>query len=229
MTITFITALLDLHENRPDDKSIEKRIHFFNKLQESGIYFHLFLSPEYKDKITLKNGIIEYISLEDLDTYHMAPSSDLPEIRNTIKDSRNFMILMNAKIELVYKAIMSGKHDTYHYAWIDFNIAHVFKQTEDTILYLTNLKVEDDKCLYIPGCWDKNPYFGFDRINWRFCGGFFLGDKESVLEFYKLYMHVFPTMSKLSWEVNVWAYMEMFNWCPNWYLADHNDSILKLK
>ena len=44
MTITFITALLDLRENHPDDKSLEKRINFFNQLQESGIYFHLFLT-----------------------------------------------------------------------------------------------------------------------------------------------------------------------------------------
>ena len=227
MTITFITALLDLHEVR--DKSVEKRIHFFNQLQDSCIYFHLFLSPEYKDKITLKNGIIEYISLEDLDTYHMAPSTELPENLNMIKDTRNFMIIINAKIELVYKAIISGKHNTTHYAWIDFNIAHVFKQTEDTLLYLKNLKVEDDKCLYIPGCWDKNPYFGFDSPNWRFCGGFFLGDKDSILEFYNLYSSIFPKMPKLSWEVNVWAYMELFNWYPNWYLADHNDSIVKLK
>jgi hypothetical protein len=224
MSITFVSALLNLYEDRPEDKSLEKRITFFNELQESGIYIHLFLSPEYKDKIILKNGVIEYISLEDLDTYHIAPSG-LPYIRQTSHDTRNFMILMNAKTEFVYRAMKS--RDTSYYAWIDFNITHVFKQ-KNTILYLKNLKILTDKCLYIPGCLDKNPYFGFDHVNWRFCGGFFLGDKESILHFYHLHKEIFPTIPKLSWEVNVWAYMENFNWKNNWYAANHNDSIIKI-
>jgi len=222
--ITYVTALIDLYETRPDDKTIEKYVEHFNKLQETGIYFHLFLSPTYKDKIVLKNGLIEYISLEELDTYKNAPQG-IPENRNMIKDTRNFMIVINAKTEFVYRAIMSGKHDTDHYAWIDFGISHVFKR-EDTFLYLKNLKIEN-KCLYIPGCHVKGKT-GFDHINWRFCGGFFIGDKESLLNFHQLHQFIFPTIPKLSWEVNVWAYMENFNWDSGWYLADHNDSIVRL-
>ena len=225
MTITFITALLDLNEDRPDDKSLEKRIKFFNQLQESGIYFHLFLSPIYKDKITLKNGIIEYISLEELDTYKISPIG-IPENRQISHDTRNFMILMNAKTELVYKAI---KHNnTSHYAWIDFNISHIFKQPGIYKHFLSSTFKFFKYNNVSSGCLNKNLNFGFDRVNWRFCGGFFLGDKDSIIEFYKLHKIVFQSMPILSWEVNVWAYMENFEWNPNWYLADHNDSIIKI-
>jgi len=43
-----------------------------------------------------------------------------------------------------------------------------------------------------------------------------------------LHKEIFPTIPKLSWEVNVWAYMENFNWTNDWYVADHNDSIIKI-
>jgi hypothetical protein len=89
--------------------------------------------------------------------------------------------------------------------------------------------------LTIPGCWGKLPSDdvarAFDFIHWRFCGGFFLGDRDSIVQFYDLYREYFVEFLKeshrLVWEVNFWAWLEATcDWKPNWYLAEHDDSIL---
>lgn len=225
MQITYVTALIDLEEHRPVDKSFERYIHLFNLLQTSGIRIHLFLSPSYRGKITLQNGIIEYIRLQDLDTYRIAPNG-LPENRNELHDTRNFLILMNAKTELIRRAIKSRMHSTTHYAWIDFGICQVLRTPELTLKTLcdTNLPA---RCLYIPGCWET-PGSVFSYVNWRFCGGFFVGDKESLLDFAGRMLNVLPTLPNLAWEVNTWAHLEALGWKPTWYKADHNDSMLNI-
>lgn len=224
MQTTFVTAFLDLEEDRPVDKSIERCFEMFSLLQASGIRFHLFLSPRYRGRVHLQNGIIEYIHLRDLDTACVAPQG-LPEHRNALHDTRNFLLLMNAKTELVRRAIASQMHTTTHFAWIDFAICHVFRTPALTLQTLSHPTTFPERCLYIPGCWTANPRT-LSPVNWRFCGGFFLGDKESCLDFAKRALDVLPTLSHLSWEVNVWAHLESLGWTPTWYKADHNDSIL---
>jgi hypothetical protein len=223
--ITFVTAFIDLQDESNTYRSPEKRIEFFKKLNDTGIRLHVFISPEHRDKIAVTNGVIETIELEDLDTYHLSPGG-LPDNRMGGKDTRNFLILMNSKIELVNRAIDSGKHSSTHYAWIDFNIFHVLTDAAtDQFKRLSDAKYPAT-CMYVPGCWDKQ--VTLDSINWRFCGGFFLGDIESMRSFYELHCKEYPTMPKLTWEVNTWAYLESLGWQCDWYLGDHNDSILNI-
>ena len=88
--------------------------------------------------------------------------------------------------------------------------------------------------LAFPGCWQKglgNPISG---VCWRFCGGFFLGDRESLIKWSALYRAHFPTLVKsygLLWEVNTWTLLEQLNdpaFRPHWFKADHNDSIIRV-
>lgn len=227
MTVTFVSAFLNLNENRPVDKSVERHIELFNSLQSTGIRFHLFLSPEYRGRVALQNGVIEYVRLEDLETYKNAPNG-LPEHRNADHDTRNFLILMNSKTELVRRAIQSYMHESDHYAWIDFGIAYIFRTPQVANRHLLEISNTDypNTCLYVPGCWDSRTSF-LERVSWRFCGGFFLGDKASILEMNKLHSTHFKALPHLSWEVNVWAWLEAnANFTPSWYKADHDDSIL---
>jgi hypothetical protein len=225
MNVTFVTAFIDLQDESNTYRSPEKRIEFFKKLNDTGIRLHVFISPEHRDKIHLTNGIVETIYLEDLDTYHLSPVG-LPDIRNEIKDTENFLILINSKIELVNRAINSGKHSSSHYAWIDFNIFHVLTEQSVSQLNVLSGARYPPRCMYIPGCWDTQVLW--DSINWRFCGGFFLGDIESLRSFYELQCREYPNMPKLTWEVNTWAYLESLGWQCDWYLADHNDSMLNI-
>ena len=66
--ITFVTAFLNLREDRSKDKSVDRCFQLFESIQKTGIRLHVFVSPEYRDRIRLTNGVVEVISLEDLDT-----------------------------------------------------------------------------------------------------------------------------------------------------------------
>jgi hypothetical protein len=111
---------------------------------------------------------------------------------------------------------------------------------QDTVRFQNQLRFIS-KCnlapsfLAIPGCWDAmkpadvDKYL--DQIHWRFCGGFFIGDRDSVLELCDLVRQMLPffikNYRKLTWEVNFWAFLETIGgWTPAWYKADHNESIL---
>ena len=225
MNVTFVTALIDVHDEvNLIRMSLEQRIGFFNRLNNTGVRLHVFVSPEHRDKINVTNGVIETISLEDLHTYAISPGG-LPDIRLEGKDTRNFLIMINSKIELVNRAIESGKHQSTHYAWIDFNIYHVLRDpAADQKLKSIADSHFPAKCLYSPGCWDK--CVTWDSVNWRFCGGFLLGDIASLQEMYQLQLSEYPKFPKLTWEVNTWAYLESIGLHIDWYAADHNDTII---
>lgn len=229
MPVTFVSAFFNLHETRPVDKSVDRHFELFRVLQSAGIRLHLFLSAEYRGRITLENGVIEYIELEDLETYKTAPPG-LPDQRNEAHDTRNFLILMNAKTELVQRAIKSYMHTSTHYAWIDFGIAHIFRTPVVAARHLSELSttVYPEGCLFVPGCWSTQTQF-LDKVSWRFCGGFFLGDKISLLEFAELSARYTKSLPTLSWEVNTWAALESKGlFAPTWYKANHDDSILNV-
>ena len=227
MPITFVTALLDFNEDRSTEKSIDRYISLFESLQSSNLRFHVFVSPQHAGKIHIKNGIIEPLELSTLDTYKDSPDG-LPDYRNVAKDTRNYLILMNAKVELVTRAILSEKHASEYYAWIDFGIAHIFRDTSTTLVKLATMHdLLSPNRVYIPGCLERS-MLSFDAVDWRFCGGFFVGDKASIFNFYSFYQRYYARLPKLTWEINVWSQFENLGWSPIWYKADHNDSMFDL-
>jgi hypothetical protein len=132
-------------------------------------------------------------------------------------------------------AISENVWETTHFAWIDFNITQLFKHKEQTLEYLRQLSVTplSPTCLVLPGCWPKpgNLDTISTDISWRFCGGFFLGDADTIEtlgESYRIHFGSFlETYRTLPWDVNFWAYLEhTHGWMPTWYKADHNDTIV---
>jgi Glycosyl transferase family 90 len=227
MPVVFVTAFLDLHEPRVKDKTTEARFEYFKKLNATGVRLHVFVSPEHRDSVPLlNNGVVETIALEDLDMYSVSPAG-IPDNRSDVHDTRNFLILMNAKIEFIQRAIKSGHHSGAHYAWADFNLYHVLKDPEsaDELRAIARSSLPDT-CMFFPGCWPKGVMW--DSVNWRFCGGFFLGDTTSLLNFYEVYRREYPRMPKLTWEVNTWAYLESLGVHFDWYAADHNKTIIEI-
>lgn len=228
MTI-FVSALINLHEDRSKEKSTEERFKFFHKLEETGVRIHLFLSRDITDYYPPANVSVEYIDLHELDTYKELEGLEysLPSSRNLHKDTANYMILMNSKIEFIHRAMKSV--EATHYAWIDFSIFHVLSK-EETPAHIHLLGNQPfTQGIFVPGCWNKcEP--SFSKICWRFCGGFFIGDRDSIKKFYEVYRNNFKEtviMKGLAWEVNVWAWFEYTNKIEfNWYKGDHNDTIL---
>lgn len=224
MPITFVTALIDLREERPGEKAVATYLSLLETLQAAGLRIHAFLSPSYAEKVTIRNGVSEIIDLATLETTTNAPQG-LPDTRTETKDTRPYLCLMNAKIELVQRAIASGLHSSTHYAWIDAGISHILATPMETLQALAETPLRKEG-LWIPGC-PGHSFRGWDTICWRFCGGFFVGDPRTLNRFYTLAQRELPLLPKLSWEVNVWAYMEMKGAPITWYAADHNDSMLR--
>ena len=227
---------MDLNEDRPSDKNTDMYFSHFKRLVNSNVKIHLFLQSRMVEKYTElignpSNVFVQVMEFEDLEIYRKLQGLNykLPTTRCSIKDTDNFMILMNSKLEFVNIAIDNNVYNSEKFAWIDFGIGHVIKD-DKTFQNLNNINIKSG--LYMPGLYQVNN-IDFNVPNWRFCGGFFIGDTKSIIELYTLYKNHFIELVKeygLTWEVNVWAYFEKnYDWKPIWYLSRHNDSMLKIR
>ena len=177
----------------------------------------------------------------------MSYNPDIPIVTNIKKDTKNYMILMNAKSEFVYNATLSNPFNTTHFAWIDFGICHILDTLNtnlDTIntmlsnLYnVSKLNLKDNFLLF-PSCFSKDEsrlrMHNIDKtINWRFCGGLFIGDKISIKDMHFRMLDKIPLFIQktnvIVWEVNIWAWLEhSYDWNVDSYIADHNYTMLNI-
>jgi hypothetical protein len=238
METVFVTALLDLGLDHPAVKSPAVRLAHFRRLAETGIPLVVFASAIYKAAIEEICGeqantmIQRIVELEELQMYAecVKYKNALPAVRTEAKDAWAFLTLINAKTDFV--AEVARTTSCAQVAWIDFNVWHVVKDAEATTKRLQDLATTrlPNTSVYVPGCWHKTAQVAWDRICWRFCGGFFVGHREAVVAFAEKAREALPRLlaerGGLTWEVNVWAELEAnHGWCPAWYKADHNDSL----
>jgi predicted GH43/DUF377 family glycosyl hydrolase len=248
-TITFVTSYMNIYETPFENRTFEWRTQNFRDILSTGIQLYVFISPEYEEAMEemtrgMSNVILKSVDLKSMEIYKDAmglPEGtwELPKNRTVKKDTNEYILLMNSKAEFVHRAIEENPWNSTHFSWIDFNIAYIFKNKVETLEYLRVLgrRQFTTPHLAIPGCWGKLPADdvgrSFNDIHWRFCGGFFLGDRDSLIRFYQLYREFFPRYleesHRLVWEVNFWAWLEVKqDWSPNWYLADHNDTMIHM-
>jgi hypothetical protein len=245
---TFVTAFYNLHESHFEVRCIETIVSNFKKIASSGIPICLYLSKDFEtlrlelsefENVKVLNATFQ--NLSDLQVSKIINeetiSCTLPSNRNIKKDTKNYMILMNSKIEFVHDAMEQNPFATEQFAWIDFGIMYITKDEEKVLNHLktiSNTELSSD--LLFPVCWNvdtskANVRFVFERIHWRFCGGFFIGKKEALKDFYTKSMtmmrKIVTERNCLTWEVNFWALLELIDdWNPTVYYADHNDSML---
>jgi len=265
--VTFVTSWIHIYKDTVfDNKTSDWRFENFEVILRTGIQICIFVSPDFYDKMAelaaryenLK--IMGTISLEETQICKIcdAVKNDgvellMPTNRHPKKDSYEYLILINSKIQFIKTAIERNPWNSTHFAWIDFSIAYVLRDKPRSTEYLEMLatRTYDDKMLVVPGCvgkfnedkYDQNAEgiqqltksFGelYNSPFWRFCGGFMLGDKESLLSFHDLYFEHFENFLRehrhMVWEVNYWAWLESTKgWSPTWYSANHNDSIFCL-
>ena len=239
--LTFVTHYLYNKETSPknDEWNLDRLI----ELVSIGIPLYIFVSHENVDDLICLHGYpnihIEVIDKSELWVFKQLKNYEytLPVYRNEIKDSDDFLALSNSKFELVNRAIENNPWNTGHFAYIDFNITYLFLEKERTYDFFRYLSKRDlfSTILIFPGCSSPINIENISRLNdeiyWRFCGGFFVGDSESLQNWGELYKTAFvkylSTTQKLTWDVNFWAWMETVErWSPRWYSANHNDSII---
>lgn len=242
---TFVTSFINVGNN--DEKHISWRIDKFRQIAQSGIQICVYLDSSVSEE--LQHITLNYDNVKIMDTVLLQNTRTslsceninfkLPSTDNTKKDTVDYMLLINSKIEFLFDAIQINPWNTEYFAWIDFSISHVFKNINEcnyNLQQISHIKTTR-KLLLIPGCLpaltphDNNILV--TKVYWRFCGGFFWGDKNSILEMYDYQMKYFPVFlnqyNTLVWEVNIWAWLETNTpWKPLWYKADHNDSIIQL-
>ena len=155
--VTFVTAYLKTYESDYDEtKTFENRLDFFMKIVELNINICLFISPEYKDAIDLISNkyknliVIEVLSIEDLEITKIGNRNShllsLPDRRNCIKDSPNYMFLMNAKIEFIKKTIDVNPFNNEYFCWFDFSLPYIFKNIEDSLLKIKKYSESNKTC-----------------------------------------------------------------------------------
>jgi len=235
MPLTYVTAFMDLHEDRSRLRSPETHMKHFRSIAATGVPIILFLSPTYEIEYRilcghLPNVHVVYKALKD---FYVSDSIDskMPPIRNGVKDTRNFLTFTNCKLECLHLAMELPQFSATHYAWIDFGIKHVL--TDRALEQIKHLATSEfvTPCLAIPGCLTTITSY-FDRVNWRFCGGFLLGDRATLENLYEVGHRVWKSVVAehgLTWEVNYWSYLEYKGLVPiQWYKADHDDTILNV-
>jgi len=251
--ITFVSAFLNSKncDSNVDKNSFEFRLEHFRNLATKGIQLCVFISPEFEDKmrelcIEFQNVcILGVITLDKTWCYRVANVLDisysLPSNRSLTKDTENYFFIMNSKTEFIQKTMELNPWNSTHFAWIDFSISYIFKTIETTCSFLKFLSMipmtNNDKFFLIPGCKsginkDTIRAENMNKVNWRFCGGFFIADKDSMQEFcnnYKIaFVEILMRYRILTWEVNVYGYLEVKSktWNPIWYKGEHTDLMI---
>lgn len=242
---TFVTAYLKVYDEEYDlSRTFENRLKHFMLLLELGINICIFVEPEFKNRFCeLENNyknltVIQSLTINELELYKIGEENakliNLPENKNLVKDTKKYMYLILAKLEFLKKSIDINPYNSEYFSWIDFSLPYVFKNTNKTLLKIKNLSnVKFKDVIYIPGCWNfkiNNLNYLTNNVVWRFCGGFLIGDKKSILHFYNVsndhFLSFLNQTHKLVWEVNYWAWLENLGLIsPIWYLAGHDDSM----
>jgi len=246
---TFVTSYLKVYDEEYDmSRTFNNRLKHFMLILELGINICIFIEPELQSKfnelqINYKNlKVIQSIKIHELELYKIGEENqelcNLPANRNELKDTKNYMFLMLAKLEFLKKTIDLNPYNSDYFCWFDFSLPYIFKDMNNTLLKIKNMSTIEFKneFIYLPGCWNfkiNDINYLKDNIVWRFCGGFLIGDKKSLIHFYILnnnYFLIFLNQThKLVWEVNYWSWLENKGLIsPIWYLADHNDSIVDI-
>ena len=248
-SITFVTAWLNLfngkyYNHRTDDWYLSQ----FKDILNTGVNICIYVSKEYYEKIheleekyeNLK--IMKTLDLEDTLFYKISKKYQLsmPAICYSTKDTYEFISLMNSKIEFVKDAIDQNPWGSTHFSWIDFGIGHLLKiDRQKTLDFLGTFRNFEYKTPFFafPGCADKFDldymYYLKEQPFWRFCGSFFIGDKQSILNFYRIFFenldNFFETHRTIVWEINYWAWLESTGkWTMNWYQGYHDHTIFNI-
>jgi len=246
--ITFVTCFSSIYSNDINNttlKTPEFRFDRFLEIAKTGIQICLYISEDvyyYAEEVArlYPNVLImsPFIDNEQLEAPFQTVTYSLPHNRNREKDTNLFLLLINSKIGFVNDAIEKNPWNSTHFAWIDFNITHVFhKKKEEALNYLKVMARRTwttDPFLACPGCSSltaNDERVLLDNVVWRFCGGLFFGDAGSITHFHQLYKTHFigfvTQHNRLIWEVNFWAWLSCKGWfAPIWYKADHDESML---
>jgi len=224
---TIITSMLIARSDGRMTHPVMTYLAHFEHLVATGLPIVVYLEPSLVGSVRASNVTVIPTSLEDLPLWRDMQGMELrlPADRNPVKDTADYLALINSKTELVRRTIAMTDVDAMH-AFVDFGIFHVIRDKARAQNRIRAIDATYAELVTLPGCTRQISDY-LDRINWRFCGGFFYGPAAAMRTFANLHQRRARTLlPTLSWEVNIWAWMERHGELAcQWYQADHDDSI----
>lgn len=221
--VTLVTGFFRLRDRQVDE---DAQFALFDQLAAGcGHDILLFLDQDLMDRAPKRPNVrVIPTTFEQLWTFRWAEGRelDLPSNRTPEKDTRDFLLLQNSKLDMLELAVTLDDSST-HFAWIDFGVLKIARDPWRFLQKLQALK-PTVSCVLAPGCWSKG--FGYNGVNWRFCGGFLLADRQSVLDLSSAARSLVEDRDILTWEVNNWAELELQGQHFDWYKADHDDTLI---
>jgi hypothetical protein len=160
----------------------------------------------------------------------------LPLTRHSQKDTHAYLALQNAKSEFLLHVKQQSPPEIQTFIWIDAGIRKVLQSPERLLPRLRALgnAVYPTDAIRLPG-----PGWGLTAdanrltasIWWRFCGGVVIVPTGLVERFAEEcrwgIQQLWTTTGRVTWEVNVWTYLEACGRLPVVLVpGDHNDTIL---
>lgn len=227
-----VTCYYDIYNN---PLNFIQYVYDFYDLAISGIPIIVFTDPSLLNKFRIFPESVKVIGLprETLELYNIATnySRHLPSIRNKQKDTKEFLALMNSKIEFIDRASNLTEDNTF--IWLDFGILKYVKNKEQFIDKLKRVNKLEYNKIKIPGYINYSGQTKTNEINSHFCGSFFIIPRKYIKIFYghsKTVLGDFCNLLiyNLCWETNVWNIIEA---CAmrndiDWYFADRDDTLL---
>jgi hypothetical protein len=231
--ITYVSYII----YSPDDRvSVEQRIGWMKPLLALNIQLLLFADETYTRLLPALGPNVHVLPLDitTLETYkriHAVKPIHLPPNRNTVKDTLNFITLMNCKPEIIQLAVPYVS--TPYMAYIDAGLSKI-TSSPSVLQRLETLQVHNIPLILLPGCKPIQQVetfpFLWDGIHWMLSGGFFILPTERADEFLAIHLKAlqgFLAMHAITWEVNVWAsFAHEHADRIVWYYGDHDDRMI---
>jgi len=227
-----VTCLYDI--GQPEDRLIELR-YLFEDMASYGMSITVCTEPSLVSLFSHVPPSVRILSLpkECLELYTLATSytGELPIHRHASKDTKEYLALLHAKIECLYRVSDVVEDDTF--VWIDMGILKHIRNKSGFLERLARIHTASFDSIVLPGWSETGRAFSTDSITSRFFGCFGVFPRTYLPTFYqhcKTVLTDFCTQSiyKLCWETNAWYVVEM---CAmhdqiQRYVCDQDDSLL---
>jgi hypothetical protein len=209
---------------------IEKYVERVEAIVDLGIPMTVFVSPEVS-AVMGRTAYLQRSSIRLTDLWlcrvidAIGPDRvRLPAVRNHDKDTLDYLIIQNSKTELC--AQVARETGARKIAWIDAGVTKILPPEK-----LERLRRCADlpEGITIPGRRDFEPAPRpqTDEVSWRFLGGFFCGDPTSIQAFDRAACDaIVRLLPSLTWDCNLWAFLEAKGFPFHRYTAGHDNSFL---
>lgn len=223
--ITFVTSFI-LGDN--PKRSVDTYRAHFQLLASRGVPIVLFLDKTIAWEFPSNVKVYRVDGCNHTWIGHTVPDDAvLPSIRSP-NDTLLYLKIQNSKLHRMLDAAHINPFQTEWFAWIDFGITHVFRTPSQTLDRLQAVQPPTTPCLRTAGIWTSERVANiWDRICWRFAGGFLLAHQSKLPELCSTFENIVQRhLPRFTWEVNYWALMESEGVDFGWFAADHTDSII---